>query len=171
MVKTFFIATGRVGATEQVKLAILLSVGGVDMEDLFEMVGKVNITGVAAVAADRERNIEAVEAVAADTFEEGVEKIRMGIVSRTNQAMSRLKLLQQMPQGDSKFDEWSKEILKQAKRCDWSEYDENSAARDAILFQTNDQKLRKKILAENMNYEQTVAWGRRTRAVAGRPSR
>ena len=35
MVKTFFIATGRVGATEQVKLAILLSVGGVDMEDLF----------------------------------------------------------------------------------------------------------------------------------------
>ena len=37
---------------------------------------------------------------------------------------------------------------------------EDQAARDAILFQTNDQKLRKKILAENMNYEQTVAWGR-----------
>ena len=85
------------------------------------------------MAADRDRNIEAVEAVAADTFEEGVEKIRMGIVSRTNQAMSRLKLLQQMPQGDSKFDEWSKEILKQAKRCDWSEYDENSAAFPASL--------------------------------------
>ena len=71
-----------------------------------------------------------------------------------------MKLLQQMPQGGSKFDEWSKEVMKQAKRCDWSEYDESSAARDAILFQTNDQKLRKKILAENMNYEQTVAWGR-----------
>ena len=87
-------------------------------------------------------------------------KIRKGIVARTNQAMSRLKLLQQMPQGDSKFDDWSKEVMKQAKRCDWSEYDESSAARDAILFQTSDQKLRKKILAENMNYEQTVAWGR-----------
>ena len=118
MIRTFFIATGRVGATEQVKLAILLSVGGVDMEDLFEMVGKVNITGVVAVAADRDHNIEAVEAVIADTFEEGVGKIRKGIVARTNQAMSRLKLLQQMPQGDSKFDEWSKEVMKQAKRCD-----------------------------------------------------
>ena len=69
MIRSFFNATGRVGATEQVKLAILLSVGGVDMEDLFEMVGKVNITGVVAVAADRDQNIEAVEALIADTFE------------------------------------------------------------------------------------------------------
>ena len=59
---------------------------------------------MAAVAADRDQNIEAVEAVIADTFEEGVGKIRKGIVARTNQAMSRLKLLQQMPQGDSKFE-------------------------------------------------------------------
>ena len=160
MIKTFFIATGRVGATSEVKLAILLAVGGVDMEDLFETVGKVNITAVAAVVADRAQGIEAVEAVAADSFEEGVTKIRKAIVARTNQAMSRLRLLQQMPQGDSKFEVWSKEIMKQARRCDWSEYDESSAARDAILFQTSDQKLRKKILAENMTYEQTVVWGR-----------
>ena len=33
------------------------------MEDLFETVGKVNITNIAAVEADRERGIEAVEAV------------------------------------------------------------------------------------------------------------
>ena len=35
-IRTFFMATGRVTATDQVKLAILLSVGGTDMEDLFE---------------------------------------------------------------------------------------------------------------------------------------
>lgn len=134
MARNFFIATGKQGVTDQIKLAILQSVGGIDMEDLFEMVGKVNIVGVAAVEADRAHNIEAVEAVTADTFDEGVGKIRKGIVARTNQAMSRLKLLQQMSQGDSKFDEWSKEIMKQAKRCDWSEYDERTAERDAILF-------------------------------------
>ena len=65
-----------------------------------------------------------------------------------------------MPQGDSKFDDWSKKIIKQAHRCDWNGYDEKTAARDAILFQTSDPKLRKKILAENLNYDQTVAWGR-----------
>ena len=49
-----------------------------------------------------------------------------------------------------------KEIMKQAKRCDWSEYDDKAAARDAILYQTDDQTIRKKILAENLSYEQTV---------------
>ena len=74
--------------------------------------------------------------------------------------MSRLKLLQQMFQGDSKFDDWSKEIIKQAHRCDWNGYGEKTAARDAILFQPSNPKLRKKIMAENLNYDQTVAWGR-----------
>ena len=80
-----------------------------------------------------------------DTFDGGVEKVR-GIVARTNQAMSRLKLLQQLPQEDSKFDDWSKEIMKEAHRCDWTGYDEKTAARNAIIFQTSDPKLRKKIL-------------------------
>ena len=44
MLRTFFIATGRVGARDQEKLAILLAVGVVDMKDLFEMVGKVRST-------------------------------------------------------------------------------------------------------------------------------
>ena len=80
--------------------------------------------------------------------------------------MSRLKLFQQMPQGQQAFGEWSQEIFKQAKRCDWDGYDSAKAARDAILYQTKDSKLRKKILAENLTFEQTVQWGRTNEASA-----
>ena len=55
---------------------------------------------VSAVVVDRDQGI--------DTFEEGLEKIRKATVARINQAMSRLRLLQQLAQGDSNFDEWSK---------------------------------------------------------------
>ena len=67
--------------------------------------------------------MEAVAETPADSYEEGLDKIRKGIVARTNQAMSRLKLFQQMPQGQQVFGEWSQEIVKQAKRCDWDECD------------------------------------------------
>ena len=89
-------------------------------------------------------NVEAVAEIPADTYEEGIDKIRKGIVARTNQAMSRLKLFQQMPQGQQAFGEWSQEIFKQAKRCDWDGYDSAKATRDAILYQTKDSKLRKR---------------------------
>ena len=58
-----------------------------------------------------------------------------------------------MGQGNQKFGAWHKEIYKQAKRCDWSNYGTEEAARDAILYQTSDQKLRKRILAINLSYE------------------
>jgi hypothetical protein len=73
--------------------------------------------------------------------------------------MSRLRLFQQMGQGSQKFAAWQKEIYKQAKRCVWSNYGIEDAARDAILYQTSDQKLRKRILANNLSYEDTVSWG------------
>ena len=41
-------------------MAILQSTGGMDMEDLIELVGKMNITGTDAVNADVARNIVAV---------------------------------------------------------------------------------------------------------------
>ena len=67
------------------------------MVDLVEEVGKVILVAIAADAANE------VEAVEADTFEQAIEKIRQGIVGKTNQAMSRLKLFQQMGQGTQKF--------------------------------------------------------------------
>ena len=55
------------------------------------------------------------EAVTADTFEQAIDKIRQGIVGKTNQDMSRLKVYQQIRQGMQKFGPWYKEVLKQAK--------------------------------------------------------
>jgi hypothetical protein len=101
-----------------------------------------------------------VPAIPADTYEQAMIKIRRGILAHTNQAMSRLKLFQQLPQEDRGFDPWSKEIWKQAERCDWTGYDNKAAARDAILFQTSDNKLRKKIIAENLDFDQALAWGK-----------
>ena len=43
---------------------------------------------------------------------------------------------------------WAQRVLEQA-RCDWSQYDESKAARDAILFQMEDRKIRRKIIAED----------------------
>ena len=51
------------------------------MVDLVEEVGKVILVALAADAAN------GVEAVAADTFEQAIDKIRQGIVGKTNQAM------------------------------------------------------------------------------------
>ena len=64
-----------------------------------------------------------------------------------------------MGQGNQKFGAWHKEIYKQAKRCDWSNYGTEEAAQDTILYQTSDQKLRKWILANNLSDEDTVTWG------------
>ena len=50
-------------------------------------------------------------------------------------------------------------MLKQARRCTWQDYDEKAAARDAILYLTTDSKLRRKILSENLSFNDTVTWG------------
>ena len=67
----------------------------------------------------------------------------MVIVGKTKQAIWRLKLFQQIGQGTQKFAVWYKKVYKQAMRCDWTTYNVEEAARDAIMYQTSDQKLRK----------------------------
>ena len=49
------------------------------------------------------------------SYQQAIDKIRQGIVGKTNQAMSRLKLLQQMGQGSQKFCNWHKKVYKQAE--------------------------------------------------------
>ena len=115
-VKNFFIATAKDGAADRTKLAILQAIGGPDMVDLVEIVGKVQLEAVVADAPN------GVVGVAADTYQQAIEKIRQGIVARTNQAMSRLKLFQQMAQGEQQFSSWAQEVLKQAKMCTWQGY-------------------------------------------------
>ena len=124
------------------------------MIDLLEDADKVIMEAVAADAG------AGIAAVADDTFTEAVDKVRQGIVDKTNQTLSRMKLFQQMEQGSQKFESWTRVIFKQSQRCDWCVYDAEAAARDAILYQTTDTKLRKKILADNMSYKDTVTWVR-----------
>ena len=84
--------------------------------------------------------------------------------------MSRLRLFQQMAQEEQQFSTWAQEVLKQARRCTWQGYDDKAAARDAILYQISDAKLRKDILADNLSYDDTVMWGM-TNQQSGRKSK
>ena len=79
-------------ASSEVKLATLQALGGPDMVDLLEHVGKVVLIGTPEIEADPGNNVEAVAEIPANSYEEGADKIGKGIVARTNQAMSRLKL-------------------------------------------------------------------------------
>ena len=95
----------------------------------------------------------------ADSYQEAVDKVIEGIRKQTNQALARFRLLNQMPQQKSAFAEWYPKIRDQAGRCVWAGYNEDSAARDAILIQTSNSRLQKKIIAEDLNYEDTVKYG------------
>ena len=115
--------------------ALLLHFGGDEMERLFEHVGGV---------------------VAADNYGKAVKKVEEGIKKLTNQATARYKLFQEMPQDGQPFDGWSQLIKEQANRCDWAAYDSSRAARDAILFQMDDRKLKTKIIAEDTPLDEVI---------------
>ena len=115
------------GGCQKTKATLEL-VGGKEMCTLFEHTGKVE---------------------AEDTFDRAVEKIEEGIKQQTNQATARFKLFTKMPQGGGSFAQWYPTVREQADRCVWTDYDAKQAARDALLFQTSDTKLQKKILQKN----------------------
>ena len=96
---------------------------------------------------------------AADTFDNAIQKITDGIKQQTNQATARFKLFQQMPQGGQHFAEWYIKVKEQADRCVWTGYNAKSAARDTILYQTDSKTLMKKIISEDLNFEDTVKYG------------
>ena len=56
-----------------------------------------------------------------------------------------------MGQGEQQFSSWAQEVLKQARRCMWQDYDEKAAKRDAILYQTTDSKLKAKMVLKCKN--------------------
>ena len=127
----------RCGGCRKAK-AYLKLVGGEEVKNLYDHVGHV---------------------VEEDTFETALEKIKAGIKRQTNQATARFKLFQQMPQSGGIFGDWAFKIKEQSDRCLWVNYDSKMAARDAILFQTDDKRLQRKIIAEDLNYDDTVRFG------------
>merc|ERR1719206_434242 len=88
-----------------------------------------------------------------------MKKVEEGIKRLTNQATARYKLFQAMPQDGQSFDSWVQLVVEQAKRCDWVGYDEDKAARDAILYQMDDRKLKKKIIAEDTSLQEVIKMG------------
>ena len=120
------------------KKSLLLTIGGDEMIKLYDFVGKV---------AD------------ADNYTTTIDKIKNGLVGQTNQAMQRYRLFRQLPQGEQSFNVWWKSVKEQSDKCTWTGYDGDQAAKDAIIFQTSNQKLRKKCLAEDLNFEDTIKTG------------
>ena len=118
--------------------AMIVMLGGEEMHKLFEHVGKVTET---------------------DTYISAMNKVEQGIKQLTNQATARFKLFQEMSQDGRGFREWSQLVVEQANRCDWRNYDKDKAARDAILFQMEDKKLRRKIIAEDTELEEVIKMG------------
>ena len=118
--------------------AMLRMVGGENMKSLMEHVGKV---------------------VVGDTFEQVIKKVEDGIMKQTNQSVARHKLFMSMGQEDRSFAEWYPLVKEQAARCDFSNYSKEMATRDALLFQTTNDKLKQKILSEDMDLDKTIKIG------------
>ena len=145
--KKFLLATGvegehtaehaDCGACRKAKATLEL-VGGDEMTRLFEHVGLV---------------------VDGDTLDQAISKVELGVKKQTNQATARFKLFQQMPQRGDKFGQWFTRVREQADRCNWENYGAREAARDAILFQTDSKRLQRKIVAEDLSYDDSVKFG------------
>jgi hypothetical protein len=97
--------------------------------------------------------------VEVDRYMKAMDKVEQGIKLLTNQATARFKLFQEMPQDGRGFREWSQLVVEQANRCDWANYDKSMAARDAIIFQMEDKKLHRKIIAEDPALQEVIKLG------------
>ena len=112
--------------------------GGNDMKDLFKHVGKVLV---------------------GDTYDAAVTKIKTALKRRGNRTSAVFKLFNGHPQGSQSFDTWHREVYKAATLVDWTAYDGEKAAVDAIVMQTSSTKLQQRAIQENPNYEDLVHLG------------
>ena len=124
--------------TDREKKALLLFKGGDDMKNLFQFVGMVEEK---------------------DTYAEAIEKIKSGLLERTNKVVQRNLLLADFPQGNKSFEKWSQQISNAAQLIDYKDYDWKQAAVDAILLQTSNAKLRERALQENTTYDALMRLG------------
>ena len=120
------------------KKAFLQLWGGDDMMTLFEHEGKV---------------------VAADTFEQAVDKVKTALKGQINEVYPVYKLFCEMPQGKKSFSDWYPAVMDQAKLCNFDGYNAKRAARDAMAMQTSNHKLRKQALAEGLAYPDFIKYG------------
>ena len=93
------------------------------------------------------------------TYNTAITTICAAITGQTDQVMIRFKIFTAMPQEGQPFSTWWTIIKEQANKCVFKDYNWDRAARDALLFQTSDVKLQKKILAEDLALEDMVKMG------------
>ena len=120
------------------KKAMLLFKGGKDMKTLFKHVGKVLDT---------------------DSYAQSVKKVKDGLIARTNKVVQRNKLFSNFSQGSKSFEKWSVEISNAAQLIDYTDYDWQQAAVDAMILQTSNAKLRERALQENITYDMLITLG------------
>ena len=64
-----------------------------------------------------------------------------------------------MKQGNQPFSTWWSKVRDLAERCNFTNYKKEMAARDAVLFNTLDTRLTKKVLAENTTFGAMIKLG------------
>ena len=134
--KAMFVITKVTDGME--RRAMLEAIGGIDMLWLFEHIGKV---------------------AEEDNFDQAVEKIKSGLQSQMNQAVLRHKLFTGFHQGQEDFITWHAKLVEQGMKCDFADYSSNKAVRDAIMLQTSNERLRRKLLAEDSNLDEAIKIG------------
>ena len=137
LVDNMMAITGKDDATAKVKKALLMAVGGKYIVTLYDHVGKV---------------------LEGDTYDQAVAKIEEAIKAQTK-AMSKDKLFTGLQQEGESFATWWAQVQEQAEKCEFVGYDVKIATRDAILFQTINNKLRKRVLAEDLDLAAVIKMG------------
>ena len=152
------IACGGLNHNPSQRWNLLLATGGSDLEDIILHQAKVTIKHIPRIdpvepqeeiphipaggngqggqefRAAVERVIGRLE-VNPTPWEEGIQMIKDSITKYSNEVMARHKLWYNMPPGDySDWRKWAQELLLQAERCNWKDYDAEAAALDAMLY-------------------------------------
>ena len=119
------------------KKAMLKVEGGDDMMDLF-------------------RKSKAVDG---DTYAEAVARIKDSLTAKGNRTSAVFKLFNSNKQGSQSFDSWHQRVIKAAKLIDWTDYDWEKAAVDAMILQTSSTKLQQRAIQENVTCDELIALG------------
>ena len=86
-------------------------------------------------------------------------KIKEALQKRGNRTSAVFKLFNGHSQGGQSFESWHMEVHKAAKLIDWTGYNAETAAVDAIITQTSSAKLQQRALQENPSYQELVDLG------------
>ena len=126
-----------VGVQDNKKLQVLLLWGGKEFRKFAKDAGVVTV-------GDTPDNLVA-----------AIEKIRTQCDSHVNLSMAMFKLMH-TKQGSKTFTEFANEVDELSKQCqlDKNPYTTERAAKDALIFGTADETLRKEALAKDFNLKQ-----------------